>query len=156
MTTRPAARKSRLSVSRADLAALALMCSGREAAANIRYGKRFDHAPHSIEVPDSAWHPATQLDRAYLGRKGGDTRGSAEDRRRRKLYLLNTWGDGFTVPCAFCGAPLMFSTLTVDRFPIPGRLGGRYTRDNIRPACAGCNKEDQGRAAMLAIRGVAA
>lgn len=141
-----ARRRSLLSVSRADLAALASITMGREAAATIRYGARFERPRKAVEVPDSAWHPATQLTAPRPhGRKGGDDRGSAEDRRRRKTYLLNTYGNGFTAPCAFCRAELTFSTMTVDRFPIPGRQGGRYTRDNIRPACLGCNSEDGAR-----------
>jgi hypothetical protein len=100
------------------------------------------------EVPDSAWHRATQL--TTPGRKGGDDRGSAGDRRRRKQFLLDTWGDGTTTRCEFCRTLLTFQTVTVDRFPIPGRLGGRYTRDNIRPACGACNSGDQGRAGVSA------
>lgn len=151
-----APRKSRLSVSRADLAALASMTMGREPASVIRYGARFEGRAHRVELPDSVWHPATQLTVPRHGRKGGDDRGSAEDRRRRKRYLLDTYGDGFTAPCAFCKTPLLASTMTVDRFPIPGRKGGRYTRDNIRPACGGCNSEDQGRAGVLASTGAKA
>lgn len=33
--------------------------------------------------------------------------------------------------------------LTVDRI-IPGCKGGTYRRDNIRPACGGCNSETGG------------
>jgi hypothetical protein len=147
-------RKSLLAVSRADLAALARIVSGPAAAATIRYGSRFDPAPRRVEVPEHAWHPATQLTSPrWSGRKGGDDRGSAEDRRRRKRYLLDTWGDGTTAPCAFCKVELTYDTVTVDRFPIPGRKGGRYTRDNIRPACQPCNSEDQGRAAVAALSG---
>lgn len=142
------ARRSLLVPTRAELAALVSMTLGREAAANIRYGSRFLPPVQRAEVPESAWHEATRLS----GRHGGDDRGSAEDRRRRKRYLLATWGDGTTAPCAFCRTPLTYDALTVDRFPIPGRAGGRYTRDNIRPACAPCNRDDQGRAGMLAIK----
>jgi hypothetical protein len=151
-----ARRKSLLSVSRAELAALASVLGNREGAALIRYGARFDAPRRAVEVPESAWHPDTQLTSPrWSGRKGGDDRGSAEDRRRRKRYLLDTWGDGTTAPCAFCKAALTFDTLTVDRFPIPGRAGGRYTRDNIRPACSQCNSEDRGLAAMAEIAGAA-
>jgi hypothetical protein len=43
--------------------------------------------------------------------------------------------------CAFrgCQTILTLETVTVDRYPIPGVLGGTYARDNIRPACASCN-----------------
>lgn len=73
-------------------------------------------------------------------RPGTDKRGSARDRRRRKLWLLAEFGDGITAPCFRCDLPLLYSTLTVDRIN-PGARGGRYTRDNIRPACKPCNTE---------------
>jgi hypothetical protein len=143
---RTAARKSRLAVSQTDIAALVSFAIGAEAGRTVRYGARFEARPNRVPVAESAWHPATRLEGNRSPRRPesrvNDKRGSAEDRRRRKVYLLNTYGNGLTVPCAFCKEPLMFSTLTVDRFPIPGRLGGRYTRDNIRPACLPCNSED--------------
>jgi hypothetical protein len=122
------------------------MTMGRASSDTVRCASRFEARPVSTELPEAAWHPATRLEGNPSPRRPesrvNDKRGNVEDRRRRKLYLLNTYGDGFTVPCAFCKEPLMFSTLTVDRFPVPGRLGGRYTRDNIRPACLSCNSED--------------
>lgn len=79
------------------------------------------------------------------GRRGGDARGSAADRLARRLWLLRTFGDGQRAPCAYCKAALTIETITVDRYPIPGCQGGRYTRDNIRPACKLCNSEHGGR-----------
>lgn len=70
--------------------------------------------------------------------RGSDQRGNNEDRRRRRQWLLDTFGDGTTAPCFSCGTRLGSETLTVDRI-VPGALGGRYTRDNIRPACHKCN-----------------
>lgn len=92
----------------------------------------------------------TVAETTHRGTSNSNARGSVADRRRRKRWLLDAWGDGTTAPCAFCREPLTFETVTVDRFPIPGRLGGRYTRDNIRPACGRCNSADQGRAGVLA------
>lgn len=85
------------------------------------------------------WVDAT-LGRAegMRGRSGGELRGSASDRRARKHWLLATFGDGQTCPCSGCGVMLTYATLTVDRI-VPGRLGGRYVHDNIRPACRPCN-----------------
>lgn len=151
------ARRSLLAPSRAEIAAEIGRLLGRDRAQAIRYGARFDPRPHyrqTVEIPESAWHPATQLSRPHHG--GDDKRGNAEDRRRRKLYLLNTYGDGNTAPCAFCRAPLTFDSVTVDRFPIPGHKGGRYTRDNIRPACGSCNSEDGGRQGNEIKRGMQA
>jgi hypothetical protein len=74
--------------------------------------------------------------------------GSSEDRRRRKRWLLVTFGDGESAECSFegCTVRVTFETITVDRFPIPGYAGGTYKRDNIRPACAKCNYTDGSRA----------
>jgi hypothetical protein len=75
------------------------------------------------------------------GTSNTNTRGSAASRRRRREWLLETFGDGTSAPCFFCGAELTVATLTVDRI-VPGCLGGRYVRGNIRPACIGCNAVD--------------
>lgn len=77
------------------------------------------------------------------GRKGGDGRGNSSTRRARKLWLLSPasghGGDGISVPCRWCRAPLSFSAVEADRWPIEGRHGGRYIRSNIVPACRACN-----------------
>jgi hypothetical protein len=77
------------------------------------------------------------------GTSNTNARGSSEDRRRRRRFLLETFGDGTTAPCSFDGCTILltFETITVDRV-IPGALGGRYTRDNIRPACGPHNFSD--------------
>lgn len=58
--------------------------------------------------------------------------------------MLVAFGDGTTCPCSFddCDVMLTYETLTVDRWPIPGCKGGRYVRDNVRPACSFCNSSD--------------
>lgn len=82
------------------------------------------------------------------GTSNGNCSGNAEGRRRRKQWLLDEFGDGVTVMCHLevsdrCEMDLTFATLTVDRI-VPGVLGGRYTRDNIQPACGPCNSEHGG------------
>ena len=42
-----------------------------------------------------------------------------------------------TCRCYRCGRPLTEDTVSPDRIK-PGVAGGRYTRDNIRPSCDGC------------------
>ena len=74
---------------------------------------------------------------------------SAEVRRSLNVWLLGTFGDGITAPCAFCGRRLFFSEITRDRYPKPGRKGGRYVQGNIRPACMSCNASDGARQAAL-------
>lgn len=54
-----------------------------------------------------------------------------------------------TCRCYRCGDPLTVETVTVDRI-IPGCKGGKYVRNNIRPACGPCNSETGG---ALAHRG---
>lgn len=78
------------------------------------------------------------------GTSNTNARGSSEDRRRRKVFLLNKFGNGKTAPCYRCPTALDFVTITVDRI-IPGCEGGTYRRDNIRPACAPCNSETGGK-----------
>lgn len=76
-----------------------------------------------------------------------DPRGNAKDRKARKLWLLSPeapWGgNGETAPCAarvsaHCAEVVDYGTMEVDRI-VPGCLGGRYTRDNVRPTCWNCN-----------------
>lgn len=123
---------------------------------------------------------ATRNGVCVRGTSNGNERGSAETRRRRKNWMLETFVanrklirltyiggttvvDDFvesaevlktydyvasaeevpTCRCYRCGKLLWFETLTVDRI-IPGCKGGKYVRNNIRPACAGCNSETGG------------
>lgn len=77
----------------------------------------------------------------------GDKRGNAKDRKARKIWLLSPeapWGgNGDMAPCAMrisgeCQEIVDYASMEVDRI-IPGCLGGRYVRTNIRPACRPCN-----------------
>lgn len=83
--------------------------------------------------------------------KGRDLRGSNKDRARRRAFLFAKFKEMVTtpesggfgrelVPCYHCGYYLSVTEFEVDRFPIPGQNGGRYTRDNIVPSCAQCNR----------------
>lgn len=86
----------------------------------------------------------------------GNETGNSYDRAARRRWLLSPeagfGGDGKTVPCAFgCGTMLVDDKtqpnhITVDRYPIPKREGGRYVRGNIRPACATDNYGETRRA----------
>lgn len=114
--------------------------------------------------------PPEQPRKARRGTSNGNSSGSAEDRRRRKLWLLDTYAadvflvlDEFSNPrevpvsaldvygedaiqccrCFRCGKPLTFETMTVDRIK-PGCQGGTYARTNIRPACSDCNEKTGG------------
>lgn len=69
------------------------------------------------------------------GRRGGDHRGNTQSRRRRKLWLLRTFGDGDTCRCFWCPEMLTYATVEADRHPIQGKDGGSYRRGNIVPAC---------------------
>ena len=71
-------------------------------------------------------------------RAGGEKRGNAADRRRRKYNLLAHHGDGTTAPCAWCGDALTFDTVEADRV-VCGDVGGRYVMVNLIPACRFCN-----------------
>lgn len=79
------------------------------------------------------------------GTSNSNSRGSAHSRRIRRAWLLKTFESD--VPnmcrCYRCGTTLSLYELTVDRI-VPGCVGGRYVRENIRPACAACNSETGG------------
>jgi hypothetical protein len=64
-----------------------------------------------------------------------DRRGAARNRRARKRYLLNEFGDGKTCPCIWCGITLNWATLQQDRL-VPG---GPYSKANVLPSCGPCN-----------------
>jgi len=75
------------------------------------------------------------------------SRGTPAQRRARKLWLLHTFGNGDYALCAIglndiCLGVVDYDSLQVDRYPVPGALGGTYDRGNIRPACGPCNSID--------------
>jgi len=70
-----------------------------------------------------------------MKRNGGDKRGSSEDRRKRKVWLLHFFGNGTTCQCVHCGVELDSNSIEQDRI-IPG---GGYSRKNIQPSCRPCN-----------------
>lgn len=70
--------------------------------------------------------------------------------RALKVWMLAEFGDGISVLCSFgCGKRLFYSDITKDRYPIPGRKGGRYVKGNVRPACMACNASEGARQAAL-------
>lgn len=75
------------------------------------------------------------------GTTNRNDRGSAAERRRRKQWLLEQFGDGTFAPCTYCKDELDFGTITVDRI-VAGCEGGTYARDNIQPACLPCNSKE--------------
>jgi hypothetical protein len=80
----------------------------------------------------------------HRGTSNTNDRGSAADRRSRRLWLLATFGDGVRARCQLnisseCLVVVDATTLSVDRYPVPGIDGGRYVRGNIRPCCGPCN-----------------
>lgn len=96
---------------------------------------------------------------ARRGTSNANDRGSTRDRRARRKWLMENYradmdlarpGDpeftvyaplGRGIPavrCYRCGDVLGIDEVTIDRIK-PGHKGGRYTRDNIRPACGPCN-----------------
>ena len=67
-------------------------------------------------------------------------RGSASCRRARRAWIVKVFGAMGIVTCPFCAVPLLPDEFQVDRI-VPGCLGGRYVRGNIRPICQPCNIE---------------
>lgn len=73
------------------------------------------------------------------GRSNGNAAGSAKDRRARRQWLLDEFGDGERALCAVCEQVWVdFKSLFVGRI-VPGHKGGTYRRGNIRPECRGCS-----------------
>lgn len=72
-----------------------------------------------------------------MPRNGGDRRGSASERRRRKTWMIAMFGDALngTCPCTHCQKELNYDTVEADRI-IPG---GTYHRNNVQPSCRPCN-----------------
>lgn len=72
-----------------------------------------------------------------------NSRGSSRDRRRRREFLINKFGDGTTCTCTHCPTVLTIKTVNADRI-IPGWKGGTYRRDNIQPSCQPCGSKQGG------------
>jgi hypothetical protein len=73
------------------------------------------------------------------GTTNGNVRGNSRERARRRQWLIDTFGDGRTAACCFCGTAVDVNTVSPDRFPVLGVDGGTYRRGNIRPSCLPCN-----------------
>lgn len=94
-------------------------------------------------TPTTARVPVTR------GTTNRNERGSAARRRELKTWMLAEFGDGISVACCFCGRALLYSTMTKDRFPVPGRKGGKYVKGNVRPSCLSCNSSEGARQAAI-------
>lgn len=94
-------------------------------------------------LPESVNSRRPSSRRAARVTDGG--KGNSRDRARRRVWLVVTFGNGVVVQCWRCSTLLTCSTVTPDRFPVPGCEGGTYRRSNIRPCCLLCNVSDGGR-----------
>lgn len=99
---------------------------------------------------------------ARRGTTNGNARGGSDERRRRRVWLVETYradkdlvlislpygpvvvevergteGAQPACRCYRCGVLMTADTLTVDRIK-PGCRGGTYRRENIRPSCQPC------------------
>lgn len=66
---------------------------------------------------------------------------STRHRRNLREWTLREFGNGICAPCAGCGVFLTIDDMTLDRYPQPGKMGGMYTRRNVRPMCGPCNSD---------------
>lgn len=83
------------------------------------------------------------------GSTNRNQRGSSYQRRARREWLVNTFGDGEWVDCRLrhvpdCWVAMTKWSVSVDRVHA-GAHGGRYTRDNIQPACPPCQSHQGGK-----------
>lgn len=79
---------------------------------------------------------------ATRGTTNRNRRGSSYARRRRRLWLVEEFGDGELVACFLQLSPhclwvLDADTVSPDRLVL-GADGGSYRRGNIQPACGPC------------------
>ncbi len=95
-----------------------------------------------------------RLSRGARGKRNWGGRGTTKDRIRRREFMLNEFGClvelGFWplghnltmifIRCHHCGGCLDPTEFEIDRWPICGKHGGTYRRDNIVPSCSVCNK----------------
>jgi hypothetical protein len=76
------------------------------------------------------------------GTTNRNSRGSSYERKRRRQWLVEHFGDGIHVACfiqrsPYCEWVLDEDTVSPDRISL-GVDGGSYRRGNIRPACRPC------------------
>jgi 5-methylcytosine-specific restriction endonuclease McrA len=84
-------------------------------------------------------------------RAGGEIRGSAADRRARRIKLICTYGNGTRVQCVHCLTWVDDAGMEVDKI-IPGSQGGRYVWANILPSCIACNRSRSDKTTVAEIR----
>lgn len=72
---------------------------------------------------------------------GDDRRGNSRDRKARKVWLISTFGNGVTAPCAHCERQLQLEEIEADRI----NPGGSYRRDNIQVSCGPDNRSRSNR-----------
>jgi hypothetical protein len=109
-----------------------------------RYSQGGRHTTTVLSTAQGRRWAAAPAPGTRRGTSNGNSRGGSDDRRKRRQYLVDTFGDGIVVDCALalpgCAGYLTVDTVTVDRI-VPGCEGGTYRRSNIRPACASCNSK---------------
>jgi hypothetical protein len=66
--------------------------------------------------------------------------GNSADRAKRRVKLLEEFGNGKSCPCVYCGLKLTHKNLEQDKI-ITTAKGGRYRTPNLIPACGSCNKK---------------
>lgn len=92
--------------------------------------------------------------RGARGTSNRNQRGGSADRRLRREFLISVHGifrDHLViVPCHHCGTFLFPADFEIDRWPVCGAHGGKYSLDNVVPACSSCNKRGPSRCCSLA------
>lgn len=73
-----------------------------------------------------------------------DKRSGSQKRLALRQWMLDRFGNGLWVYCCGCEKMLTNQNMTIDRYPVPGKFGGRYTRNNVRPMCDQCNSSHVG------------
>ena len=79
--------------------------------------------------------------------------GNSYDRRRRREKLWKKYARKGWIKCRHCPRKMRKRDFEVDRFPVCGHAGGRYTDANTVPSCPKCNRD---RCTKVCGKGVAA
>ncbi len=63
------------------------------------------------------------------------------ERKKARKFLVGKYVKDDLFDCFFCHKTFEVKEMTIDRWPRCGHRGGRYTEDNVVPACITCNNK---------------
>lgn len=134
-TPRPSIEKPGAYISRNQYAVL------KQRAMSKMMGMVPEQMPTQEEIDDNA----SRIKEMGANEARKTLNGNNNDRRERKIALVEEFGDGEKCGCVYCGLVISFSpefaekSMEEDKI-IDTRQGGRYRMYNLLPACYHCNR----------------